>query len=144
MAMLKPGKSLEGKQKTIGTIKRAEVKTIPRTKDRDAFDILELEFENIRGPVRDVLGNATLKVGLSAGNVTLQSRVGRLAKHLFGWNGKTDLNTDAFRGQEAEFYVEPQENENGVFWNINRNSIGPIGHLKDVPAEPEPEPVAAE
>lgn len=142
MVNLKPGKSLEGKQKTVGTIKRCEPKVIPAQVDadgnvtREAFSILEFEFENIRGPVREVLGAATLKVGLSAGNVTLQSRIGRLAKGLFGWNGKTDLNTDQFIGQDAEFFVEPQENENGTFWNINRNSIGVPGHIKE--AEPVP------
>lgn len=137
MVMLEPGTSLEGKQKTVGRIVSVEPKTIPEVRDdsgkvtREAFTILEFTFGNIRGRVREVLGEATLKVGLSAGNVTLQSRIGRLAKGLFGWDGKSKLNTDAFINQDAEFYVEPKESENGTFWNIDRNSIGIVGHIKD-------------
>lgn len=137
--MLEPGIALEGKQKTVGTVVASVIKTIPATEGRESFRILELTIGNLRGRVREILGDGTLRVGLSAGNITLQSRIGRIAKGLFGWNGKTRINPNDFKGQDLEFYVEPVEQENGTFWNINRNSIGIVGHIHD-----EPVAVAAE
>ncbi len=146
--MLEVGTSLEGKQITVGTVMDVAIKNIPEKDHKtgqpvmDAngkpktFKLLEFVVGNIQGRVREVVGSATLKVGLSAGNITLQSRIGRLAKGLFGWDGKSRINPIQFKGQDLEFYVEPVEQENGTFWNIDRNSIGVVGHLQETATVP--------
>lgn len=135
MVKLELSKELEGPQKATGKIEKAEIKTItPHGKTAaDSFRIVEFTVGAIRGPIRDVLGSTSLKVSLAASRITRKAGIGRLAANLYGWNGESGMETDDFIGCNVEFVAEAKENEKGTFWEINRDSLGAVGHL-DSPA----------
>jgi hypothetical protein len=137
MVKLNATKPLEGSHKTRGRIVAARPKTIAPGKDQDpnafeAFPVIELEVGNLQGEIRNVMGNGTLTVALACSNVNHQTQLGILARDVIGWDGKTPLDTDELIGKEIEFQVDPTQGADRVFWNINRRSVGPIGHLDGI------------
>jgi hypothetical protein len=133
MAKLSATAALEGPQVTIGTVKEAKVKSItPRGKGpEDSFNILEFEFTSLEGPIRDILGSRSLTVGLVCDALNHQTALGILARDVLEWDGETELDTDDFIGADLQFLVEYEETTEAGFWNIDRKSLGPVGHLND-------------
>jgi hypothetical protein len=133
MVKLQATEVLEGPQVTRGTVKGVEVKRItPIGKsEEDSFNILEFEFTNLEGPIRDVLGSRNLTVGLACDALNHQTALGILARDTFGWDGVSELDPEDFVGSELEFFVVFEETPKGSFWNIDRKSLGVLGHLAD-------------
>lgn len=132
---LKATEALEGPQVCTGTVKKvvAPKFIVPRGKsEEEGFNICEFEFTDIHGPIRDVIGSRSLTVGLACDALNHQTKLGILARDLLNWDGESELDESKFIGAEMQFLVECDETPDGVFWNINRNSLGPIGHLDDL------------
>lgn len=131
--VLKATETLEGPQVCMGTVKKVVTKRIvPRGKSQEeGFNICEFEFTDIHGPIRNIIGSRTLTVGLACDALNHQTKLGILARDLLDWDGETDLDEGGFVGAEMQFLVKSEETVDGVFWNIDRNSLGPNGHLDD-------------
>jgi len=134
--VIEAGEDLVGPQRTQGVIVNVAMKNIPATENREAFKLLELEIGKIHGPVREVLGSTNLKVGLTCNKVTPRNRLGQLAAALIGWQPKTPLRYQELKGKSVEFWAEAKQTEKGTFWEVNRESLGPVGHLENIPAVP--------
>jgi hypothetical protein len=146
MVKLNPAPLVEGRTVAEGRILNVVMKTIEPKNGDNPFRIAEFEVGNLVGPIRDVMGNGTLRVGLACDRVSLRSQLGRLAHGCFGWDGKTQLDTDDFLNRGVEFIVEPIEKKNGMFFEVDRKTFGPIGHLStpDQGIEDSHEPVEEE